>query len=141
MFKAGHFFIILGLVVDVIGARMIIQPILNLRAASDFYRSPFDRFRRSFSSSSSFRLGHFSSTADNLRNLSESVDRRIRDLEERLERSFGAIERTDNSERTQDETQTDIHQRYASVGYIVLGFGFFLQIAGVLLLSGILYGN
>lgn len=140
MFEEGHFFIILGLFVDLIGARMIIQPILNLQADIDFYQSPFDRFRKSYQSS--FRPSYFSrSTSDDLRELAESVNKRIENIEDQLERAFDAIERSDDDEQSKETTKETKHQRYASIGYIVLAFGFFMQIAGVLLLSGIIYGN
>jgi len=139
MFEEGHFFIIFGLVVDIIGARLIIQPILTLQIDRDYYKSYFDRFRKSYSSS--FRIRSFSSDTDNLRDLSEYVNKRIDKIEDQLERAFSAIERTDESDQSVEDFKYKIHRRYVEIGFIVLGFGFSMQIVGVLLLSGIIYGN
>jgi len=139
MFEEGHFLIILGLVADVIGARMIIKPILDLQIDRDFYRNPFDRFRKSYQSHQ--RLGSFGFNDDDVRRVSESLNKRVDEIEDKLERAFDAIERTDENDQAVEDTQYGTHRRYASIGYIVLAFGFFMQIAGVLLLSGVIYGN
>lgn len=138
MFEEGHFFIILGLVADLIGARMIIQPILN------FDEQFFPGFRASFRLS---RIpSHFSSfgtrdLAGVARELSDSVDKRFDELERDLSHRFRDDEYSERSEQNSERRKQSVHYRYANVGYIVLAFGFFMQIGGVLLLSGVIYGN
>ena len=140
MFEAGHFFTILGLVSEIIGAGMIIQPILNLDDDT-----MFSRFRSRFrlQRSRPFRFSTFghSDVESSVNDLSDSVNRRFDELERELERRFSDIESSEGTEKRTERGKETKHQRYASVGFIIFGFGLFMQIIGILLLSGIIYGN